>query len=355
MKLKIRKNKKKRDVWYCEWWEGRKHQTQVLGYASGVNALSRKQASLLLSKFAMEIESARESRATSGLSGFSSVEAAANLWFENQSRVQDWAAYTKYSFRSQLATKILPAIGSMQLRDVRNRHIEALFVALAEQGYAYNTVLQTRAAISSMFRWLARQDIDIRYIRPRLPRTLRPPKETALLSDHQIEAVMEAPGWIGTALRMMLLCGLRPGELLALRYSDIRPDGEVLVSRAVKPDGISGTKGRRARVVHVPSGLQAEIAALGGSGDDLLFARGGGAPLSTAKLRSLIEVLPRQFRTTFATLVEMDITGVQQALGHSSAKTTRDHYVKPAKKNARAVEALERKLRTPRAPRKKTA
>lgn len=276
---------------------------------------------------------------------------AAELWFERKS--PDWAEATKAAYRQQLRAYVLPALGDKSVGQIRHMDTEQLYNQLAKT-LSRSTIRQVKMVIDGILTWLKRQGLDLFDARADIPRRLPPPRETRIATDDQIAAIMAAPGWIGTAARTMLLAGLRPGEVLALRHCDIDA-GELIVSRAAGRKGLSSTKTRTTRRVPLAPELEAELRALPGSGDDLLFPRraANGRPDRLiavshlgAMLRQNVGISSRQLRTTFGTLVTRDVANVAAMLGHSSSATTLKHYIKPDSKGAaEAVREFERRLR----------
>lgn len=271
----------------------------------------------------------------------------------------DWAASTRIAYAQQLRRHVLPALGQKLVGQVRHMDTEALYSALAARGLRRESIRQVRNIIDGMFSWLRKQGIEVRDVRADLPRRSAQRRETAILTDLQIQAVMADATWTGIVCRVMLFCGLRPGEALALRHCDIEVGAEgpeLVISRASKRDGIGTTKTQRTRRVTLPPMLETELRAQPGSGEDLLFPRpriGRGRAdmlMSVGWLgvvcRERYGVNPRQFRATFATLVSRDSVNVAAMLGHSSPRTTEKFYMRPiAEESARAVRELEQKLR----------
>lgn len=343
MKLKRRKNKSG-EVWFCEWWEDRSHRSQNIGPASGPGALSRKAASKLLSEFSAKLERQRQQQTVGRVTAFSTVADAAEKWLEANRPY--WAANTYQAFKCQISRVVIPAIGDMLVSEVRSSDAQAILTAEARKKLSLSSVSQTKAVIGSLFAWIAAEVEDVRAFVLRLPRDLAPPKASEILTGAEIEYVMGLQGWTGTAMRLMLQCGLRLGEAMATRHGDIDACGLLTVARAVKPDGIGPTKTRRDRVVPVPPLLLAEIRAMGGAPDDLLFHKRNGSAYRSNEFGKLVDVQPRRLRTTFATLVSRDPAGVQAMLGHTSPRTTLEFYQKALPAQNRAdVDALEEKLR----------
>jgi integrase/recombinase XerD len=172
--------------------------------------------------------------------------------------------------------------------------------------------------------------------RKRLPRTLSRSETQFLLSGRAAKATPRRTGEtpFETIVRLLVVTGMRVGELCRLRLDDVAPDGSVL--------RIHG-KGARDRVAYVTdSGLRQELRRIveqrrrSAASAGALFLNRHGAPLRPqsvrAKLKRLAKdaglgrrVTPHMLRHTAATLLietGVDIRFVQRLLGHSSIATT---------------------------------
>jgi integrase len=143
--------------------------------------------------------------------------------------------------------------------------------------------------------------------------------------------------------------GLRLGELLALRWSDVDFAGARLtVARAMSAgEEASTTKSRRFRVVPLADQAATELERLSRrrwftSRGDLVFCRADGGPLDRTTLRKRFAraqagagVRPRRFhdlRHTFGSLAirHLDSVTVQAMMGHSRLTTTERYlHAKP--------------------------
>jgi integrase/recombinase XerD len=172
--------------------------------------------------------------------------------------------------------------------------------------------------------------------RKRLPRTLSRSETKFLLSGRAAKAAPRRAGDapFDTIVRLLVVTGMRVGELCRLRLDDVAPDGSVL--------RVHG-KGARDRVAYVTdASLRQELRRLvehrrrAAAGADALFLNRHDAPLRPqsvrAKLKRLAKdaglgrrVTPHMLRHTAATLLietGVDIRFVQRLLGHSSIATT---------------------------------
>jgi len=174
--------------------------------------------------------------------------------------------------------------------------------------------------------------------RKRLPRTLSRGETRFLLASRPANVAprnkSEAP--FRLIVRLLVVTGMRVGELCRLRLDDVAPDGSVL--------RIHG-KGARDRIAYVTdASLRQDLRRIvegrrqsqAGAGGGALFLNRHGAPLRPqsvrAKLKRLAKeaglgrrVTPHMLRHTAATLLietGVDIRFVQRLLGHSSIATT---------------------------------
>ena len=172
--------------------------------------------------------------------------------------------------------------------------------------------------------------------RKRLPRTLSRSETRFLLAGRAVKAMPRRAGEtpFDTIVRLLVVTGMRVGELCRLRLDDVAPDGSVL--------RIHG-KGARDRVAYVTdAGLRQDLRRIvehrrrAAADAGALFLNRHGAPLRPqsvrARLRRLAKdaglgrrVTPHMLRHTAATLLietGVDIRFVQRLLGHSSIATT---------------------------------
>ena len=141
-------------------------------------------------------------------------------------------------------------------------------------------------------------------------------------------------------------CGLRWGELAALRWSDVDLQSRTLrVVRAYSEEAprgeLSPVKNHQARTVPVPEILSGELAAYKAlqQRGELVFPSASGTPLRNRNWRrdvfdSAVEavglrITPHNLRDTAASLAIQEgasVVAVARLLGHESAATTLNHY-----------------------------
>lgn len=298
------------------------------------------------------------------------------------------APKTLDSYRGIVDAHLVPALGSLELTALRPSHIQALYARMRVSGRVdgsgglsartvvrYHQVLH--AALHQAVRWqlLVRNPAD----------SVEPPKadrrELRATTPDEARAVMAAADAtpVGAFVRLALLTGMRRGELLGLRWSDIH-DGAAHVQQTaqrIRGKGIvfrqPKTRLSRRSVALSTEALallrshrvqQAEARLLAGPAyedRDLVFATGLGTPLEPGNLRrtwlritsaaGLPGLRIHDLRHAHATLMlgqGVHPKVVSERLGHASVNITLDTYshVLPGLQAA-AAEALDAVLAEP--------
>jgi len=149
------------------------------------------------------------------------------------------------------------------------------------------------------------------------------------------------------AMEIFLATGLRPGELLALQFSDIDfRAGTIAVTGTVKRDSVNGLH-RQAfpksesgkRVLRLPMfGIEILLRRKAKAKGDLVFPNRNGDPMEPANFRRLWReargegwayVKPSSFRKAVATMIEREAGSLvaSQQLGHGSDAITKKFYI----------------------------
>jgi integrase len=299
--------------------------------------------------------------------GKQTVAAYLNRWLADYVQ-PSLAPKTIVSYREVVHVHLIPTLGSLDLVALRPTHIQSLYTRLLASGRCdgrgglsarsvlrYHQILH--AALRQAVRWqlLVRNPADA----VEAPRASR--RELRATTPEQARAVMGAADAtpFGPFVRLALLTGMRRGELLGLRWSDVdldggalhvqqtaqRIDGQGIVFRqpktrlsrrsiALSPDAVAVLRQHRRR--------QAEARLLAGSAyvdRDLVFATGLGTPIEPGNLRrswlGIIRAagLPglriHDLRHAHATLMlrqGVHPKVVSERLGHASVNITLDTY-----------------------------
>lgn len=290
---------------------------------------------------------------------------------------------TYESYEQIIRNRIKPDLGKTKLSAVTPQQIQALYTRLSKT-LKPASIVRTHAIIHAALKqavlWnlIARNAADA--VRP--PSIPRP--ELQYLNREQVQKlVADAPDDTAAALyAVAATCGLRRGELLGLRWSDLDFEkGQLTVQRTahrIKGEGfVFGEPKTRAGRRTIRAGafalnalrkqrarqLEQRLYA-GPAWEDtgLIFTSGLGTPLEPARVtRRFQETLKRaglpsvrfhDLRHTAATLLieqGVAIKAVQATLGHSTIATTMDVYshVTPAMQDS-VAEAMDRLFAEPR-------
>jgi integrase len=338
----------------------------------------------------------------------------AHAWLEHVEFVQRAKPSTIRDYRAMLAEpgvpyrrgrgktlgRIMAAFGDVAAADVTAAQIDALLVVHAREGAGPRSVNKHRQVLSAIFNFGLRPENAADWKLSDNPaaavakRREDGPARLEVFTVEQVEALArtaasgawrgphddladagelvraEEDAQLAELIRVAAYTGLRRGELVALRWRDIRWSERVLVvERALSGDVESTTKGRRVR--YVPLGDQA-LGALDRlsrranftSADDYVFAGVAGDRLDPSALRrrylgarDAAGLPPLRFhdlRHTAGTLLTrvLDPVTVRDVLGHADLKTT-ERYLH-AVRASRLADAATRAF-APSAPDGRTA
>jgi integrase len=267
------------------------------------------------------------------------------------------------AYESQIRNHIVPALGKVKLSRLTPAHLQALYAAKLREGMKPASVRQIHAILHKALE----QAVRFNLIPTNPAGKVDPPKvrqeEITPLSAEQANKLLDVTrnerDSFEALYALALTTGLRIGELLGLKWSDIDLDARRLrVSRQLQrssQEGLIFTEPKAAsrRTVDLPtSTVEAlkrhrkrqveETLKAGGAyqDNDLVFAGPLGEPIGSEKVTQrafkpllkrtgLPEIRFHDLRHTFATLLlarGVHPTYVQRALGHASVKMTLDRY-----------------------------
>jgi integrase len=267
---------------------------------------------------------------------------------------------TAASYRHTLYYHLIPALGRVKVQDITPAQIEQFYAAKLAQGTGTRTLVLCHLRLSQAFKvavrldWVGRSPLD----------RVTPPRDQAarrgIWSREELGAFLlsaEESGY-GPVWLLMALTGMRRGEALGLRWSDVDPErGVLVVSQAyVSTDGqmvLSDPKGagsRRAIPLHpvLTAALRRhqarqeerrQQAGVVWSDNDLVFASRVGTPIIAANMhREHYKIVARArvsrlnihgIRHTVASHLLAggeDIKTVSDLLGHAKTSTTLNIY-----------------------------
>jgi len=278
---------------------------------------------------------------------------------------------THDNHESNIRLHIAPALGHLHLRELRPKHIQALYSKKRDEGLAPRTRTYIHhtlnKALSQALRWGEISSNPAALVeRPReAPTETEGSEEITTLTDAQAYQLFEAARGdrFENLFVVAIRTGLREGELLGLKWEDLSLDVDPAVltlrrSLAEKKGGgtyFTPTKrksGRRKLALLPEAGdalraqrdfVSSEIERMGESWEDhgLVFPNTRGRPMNRHNLyrrhfkpllrsAGLPDITFHDLRHTFATIMlyewETSPGIVAQMLGHGSIKVTMDFY-----------------------------
>jgi integrase len=354
-------------VWVARWWEevikpdgsiGRSRRAEVLGTVAELGSRSR----------AMDVLSRRLNPINSGSHRPQSTQCYADYI------AQDWKPVvlptvkyaTQKHYRYILDVHLVPAFGKARLCDIKREWIQSFLATKFSAGLAWKTVKHIRGVLG---RTLSSAE-DWGYIthnpilKTKLPR--RPIRQTAktILTPSQFRELrneLQEPA--RSIATLLVLTGLRIGELLALRWKCVDLESRTLRVAETVYDGHFDTPKSQRSARLIPLGeeacavLTARRPADWQSGSLVFHTDAGTAPsrhnLLRRQLRPACEKLGlsgitwHSLRHSHATLLDAagaPLGTVQALLGHSTSDITREIYLHAIPEDQRravaGVEAL---------------
>lgn len=304
----------------------------------------------------------------------------ADIWINqyNPTASERW----RYSHDLQLKKHLLPYIGSISIKDLRQIHLQTIISKLARQNYATHTMKQIKQTAVRIMKVAVDSDLIMRNPFAGVSVPIKEPDERQPLTQEQIKLVTE--NWrghrMGIAGMIMLYAGLRKGELLALTWEDIDLDNRIITvnkslsclcnkSRIKQPKTKSGF-----RKVPIPNKLFAVLdevkkasgnvctSAEGEQMTEMAYKRAwesymkylntcAGGTMGSGKRKASWEMekfTAHMMRHTYATMLfdaNVDVKSAQRFLGHSDIEVTLNIYTHLSKfKEEQAINALNQHL-----------
>lgn len=241
---------------------------------------------------------------------------------------------TLRTYRTYVEQYLVPQIGRHRLDKLTPEHIGAAWSALREptpdrDALSENTIHNVHAALSRSLKVAQQRGKVTKNVATLLDAPKRAKSDPVVLDKAQARAVLDVASKHRNAARwsVAFALGLRQGEALGLRWSDVNLDEGVLIVRhslgRVKRKGLQlgPTKGGKDRVIVLPAPLLAELKAhrkaqlaerMAARNEwhdlDYLFPWPDGRPID-----------PREDRDHWKAL--LDEAGVPDVRGHSARHT----------------------------------
>jgi integrase len=291
--------------------------------------------------------------------------------------MEDLLAHPPSSWKSPLtirgnrdrANHIIAGLGKVKLARLTVAQVERFLDDLADDGMSSDTITRCRALLRLAIRRAERDGKIGRNVAALADTPGGTRRKSRAMTVAQINTLLAAksnPFWRAYIVTG-LMCGLRPGELLGLRWEDVDFDGGVIrVRKSLKalPDPVTGKRRlvlhdlkteESRRSIEMPRLAAAALrelrtdqarwklklgAAYDVRGMGLVFTDRAGAPRWPQDVRRYFKVLceragiggewtPRELRHTFVSVLSdsgVDIEKIAEAVGHVNSTITKTVY-----------------------------
>ena len=291
-----------------------------------------------------------------------SFKQLSDIWLDKFSTNVSEQGKTQYS--GLLRLHINPAFGEMRLKDIKKADLQSLLNEMSKNGASMSQLRKIKMVSASVMEMAAENRLISYNPFKGIKMPTVPQKRREAITDEQKRLIFE--NWqghrMGVPALIMLLCGLRRGELIALQWSDIDLDaGKLTVNKTAvcntrsniiikQPKTSAGV-----RVVEIPIILlsalkQVKVRSLyvcpasdGGIMTYIAFTRawesylnylnicagGKRGTKTTPKVIAMQPFTPHQLRHTYATMLYsagVDLLTAQKLLGHTDVKVTMGIY-----------------------------
>ncbi len=305
----------------------------------------------------------------------------ANIWFEqyNLEAGENW----KYGQRNMIKKYLIPPLGEMRIKDLRQLHLQTIITTLSKQGLSTSYMKKLKQIAAQIMQVAVGSDLIMRnpFSDVKVPkkdpfvRRALTEKEVALITDN----------WrghnLGPMAMIMLYAGLRRGEAIALEWSDIDFEKKVIhvtkaatvvknVTRIKKPKSDAGI--RDVPIPKVLRNMLMEIRKPSGyvctntSGEMLTessymsqwnsfqsylnVCAGGrrGAGKYVPRITVIENITAHMLRHTYASMLfdaNVYVKSAQKFLGHADIEVTLEIYTHLSEmKEEKSIEALDNHL-----------
>ena len=291
---------------------------------------------------------------------------------------------TRAMYINILNTHLLPLLSVYVLKDLKTHHLQSIINRLAESGKSESTLKKIKLTAVQILDVAMDNDVVYRNVFskvsiPSIAAAVRRP-----LSEEEIKLVSDTytSHRMGVPALLLLYCGLRRGELIALTWNDINlRNKSISINKAAvyinndaevkKPKSNSGI-----RTIPIPDSIldavktersKASTSMVCPATDGRMMTRtafqkawksyinylniqagGRAASRSRPKLTVISHITPHMFRHTYATILYnagVDVKSAQRFMGHADINVTLKIYTHlSTQKEQEAIDALNKHL-----------
>lgn len=236
--------------------------------------------------------------------------------------------------RTILKVNLLPFFGNFRLDQISNRDIEEYKALKIKSGLNPKSINNHLSCLRKCLNTASEWNIITNV--PKIKLLKVPPPQTFFITPEECDMLLQtAEGNWHDMILTVLRTGLRFGELIALKWSDIDFNRKILtVQRSIVRGKIGSTKSNKNRIIPLAYDLS-ELLSSKTRTSEYIFTNENGQILkqnyclkkisALAKLAGIRKIGWHALRHTFASHLANNgviIQAVQQLLGHSDLKTT---------------------------------
>jgi integrase len=266
---------------------------------------------------------------------------------------------TTAGYKSLLDNLILPRWGEAKLKEITHGDLQRWISGLSVNGSARfegkglsaSRVIQAHQCMSAVLKYAIRTDRLARNVATGVELPRKASAERRYLTHQQLLTLSEAIDAaavdtfapFGLITLIMGYCGLRFGEVTALREADVKDRTITVRASVTKVDGMGyvedSTKTHRTRWVPVPEFIWKELGTWRDQDPATLLFPGRRGYITNSEYRRAFDpaareigmpgLVPHELRHTCASLaiaVGANVLAVQRLLGHETATMTLDTY-----------------------------
>lgn len=270
--------------------------------------------------------------------------------------------------------RIIAAIGKKRLAKLTVTDVELLLLRkMADDGFARSTISDTLALLKDAIRRAERDGLVGRNVAALADMPAAGSKQSKSMTLAQVGMLLgsDVDPWMRAYVSVGIMCGLRPGELLGLRWQDCDLDGLVVRVRYALVEGELGElkTERSRRTMVMPSAAAAALKALRAqhaaarlklgvhyADTGIVFCRADGQPESRFAVYKRFQGAceragigadwhPHELRHTHVSLLSdagVDMEDIADSVGHVNSNVTRRVYRHQiGDKVARAAAAMD--------------